>query len=204
MKIEIKAELTTRDTIRFLEIVQDGEVERRVQFEEFARTGSLGTVRFRSSGWFLVRAIADNPKTFRFASTAPFYVEVGDAKRRVSKPSARFFLEWVRERAGRVKLDDPEQRREVLQVPHGGREVLAGDGQQGERGLAGRQCWIGGFGSFCCRFSPLCAHHFCAVFPGISALCRAGKSRTAEFFFSSDVSSVATPACCDPGEFELQ
>ena len=68
-----------------------------------------------TSGWFLVRAVAENPKTFRFASTAPFYVEVGDAKRRVSKSAAKFFLEWVKERAARVKLlEDGKQRAEVL------------------------------------------------------------------------------------------
>ena len=114
VKVELKGELTTRDTIRFLEVIKDGEVESRVSVEDFARTGSLGTLTFKTSGWFLVRAIADNPKTFRFASTAPFYVEVGDAKRRVSKASAKFFLAWVKERAGRVKLDDADQRREVL------------------------------------------------------------------------------------------
>jgi len=71
-------------------------------------------VTFKSSGWFLVRVIADNPKTFRFASTAPFYVEVGEEKRRISKTSARFFRDWVHERAGRIKLDDAKQREEVL------------------------------------------------------------------------------------------
>jgi hypothetical protein len=110
----VKADLTTRDTIRLLEVVKDGRVERKVPFEEFTRTGTLGTIRFDASGWFLVRAIADNPKTFRFASTAPYYVEVGEAKRRVSRASVKFFLEWARERAGRVRVDDPEHRREVL------------------------------------------------------------------------------------------
>jgi hypothetical protein len=112
VKVELKGELTTRDTIRFVEIIKDGEVARRVKVEEFARTGSLGTLTFKTSGWFLVRAVAENPKTFRFASTAPFYVEVG-AKRRVSKSAAKFFLDWVKERAARVKLADAE-RREVL------------------------------------------------------------------------------------------
>ena len=40
--------------------------------------------------------------------------EVGDSKRRVSKAAVKFFLEWVKERAARVKLDDAEQRGEVL------------------------------------------------------------------------------------------
>ena len=72
---------------------------------------------FKSSGWFLVRAIADHPQTFRFASTAPWYVEVGDSRRRVSRGSARFFLEWTEERMKRVKVDDPDRREEVLE-PH--------------------------------------------------------------------------------------
>jgi hypothetical protein len=114
LNIEVKATLTTRDKVRFVELIKDGEVERKVPADEVARTGSLGTVRFRSSGWFLVRVITDNPKTFRFASTAPYHVEVGESTRRVSAASAKFFLQWVRERAGRVKVDDPAQRAEVL------------------------------------------------------------------------------------------
>jgi hypothetical protein len=114
VEVELRGEFTTRDTIRFLEVIKDGEVEQRVSALDFARTGSLGTLTFKTSGWFLVRAVAENPRTFRFASTAPFYVEVGDAKRRVSKSAARFFLEWVKERAERVKLDDAQQRGEVL------------------------------------------------------------------------------------------
>jgi hypothetical protein len=114
VNLELKGELVTRDKIRFVEIVRDGEVKKRVSAEEFARTGKLGVLTFEASGWFLVRAVAENEKTFRFASTAPFYVEVGDAKRRVSKSAVKFFLAWVKERAARVKLDDAEQRREVL------------------------------------------------------------------------------------------
>jgi hypothetical protein len=114
VSVVVKAALTSRDPVRFLEIIKNGEVERRVPFQDWSKTGTLGTLRFRESGWFLVRVIAENPKTFRFASTAPYYVEVGEAKRRVSKASAEFFLAWVRERAQRVKVDDAGQRAEVL------------------------------------------------------------------------------------------
>jgi hypothetical protein len=114
VSLEVKATLSSRDPVRFLEIVKNGEVVRRVPFEDWSKTGTLGTVRFEESGWFLVRVIADNPKTFRFASTAPYYVEVGEAKRRVSKASAEFFLDWVRERAKQVKVDDGGQREDVL------------------------------------------------------------------------------------------
>src|SRR4029077_17319334 len=77
--------------------------------------GPLGELTFTESGWFLVRAIADTPTTFRFASTAPFYVESGREKHRISKSSAQFLLDWANERIERVKLDDPGQRREVLE-----------------------------------------------------------------------------------------
>jgi hypothetical protein len=114
IKVDLKAELTTQDPLRFVEIIKNGRVEHRVSIDDVLKTGSLGAVNFKESGWFLVRAIADNPKTFRFTSTAPFYVEIGEVKNRISKVSARFFLDWTRERMARVKLGDPGQRREIL------------------------------------------------------------------------------------------
>src|SRR5262249_23664099 len=84
LNLTIKAALTTRDPIRSLEIIKDGQVERQVSFEEWSKTGSLGALTFKKSGWFLIRVIADNNKTFRFASTAPYYVEIGETRRRIS------------------------------------------------------------------------------------------------------------------------
>src|SRR5262249_22268954 len=64
IKINLKAALTTSDTIKYLEIVKDGEVQRKVAFADWKKSGSLGELIFQESGWFLVRAIADNKKTF--------------------------------------------------------------------------------------------------------------------------------------------
>jgi hypothetical protein len=114
LTVTLKARLTTRDPVRHVEVVQNGQVVWRVPAEDVLRTGSLGRLTFRASGWFLVRAVADVPHTFRFASTAPYYVELGPAKRRVSKAAAEFFRDWVRERMKRVKLTDAAQREEVL------------------------------------------------------------------------------------------
>jgi hypothetical protein len=113
--IEIKAALTTRDPISFLEIIKNGQVERKVKVPDGSPAIDLGQLHFKERGWFLVRAIADNPKTFPFASTAPFYVEIGPQKSRISKASAQFFLDWTRERMKRIKIDDPNQSQEVLQ-----------------------------------------------------------------------------------------
>jgi hypothetical protein len=114
LKLDLKADLATQDPIRFVEVIRNGEVERRVLFQDVMKTGSLGVLEFKESGWFLVRAIADNKKTFRFASTAPFYVEIGANKQRISKAAAAFFLAWARERMGRIQLNDETERREVL------------------------------------------------------------------------------------------
>jgi hypothetical protein len=114
LEIEIEAALATRDPIPVIEIIKNGRVERAVPFAEWKRTGTLGKLKFTESGWFLVRAIADYPRTFRFASTAPFYVEIGERPRRISRESAQFFLDWARERIGRVKLENEAQSQEVL------------------------------------------------------------------------------------------
>jgi hypothetical protein len=114
LDLEVNVTLSAGEPIRRLEIVKNGRVERAVSFEEWSKNRTLGTLSFQASGWFLVRALGDNPKTFRFASTGPYYVEVGETKRRISKASAQFFLDWVRERAGRVDVPDPAQRRDVL------------------------------------------------------------------------------------------
>jgi hypothetical protein len=115
LEIKLEAVLDSRDPVSSIEIIQNGRVVRTIPSAEWKRTGSLGTIRFNESGWFLVRAMADLPGTFRFASTGPFYVEIGPAVRRVSKASAQFFLDWVRERMKQIKLDDPSQQEEVLQ-----------------------------------------------------------------------------------------
>ncbi len=117
VSLQLEAALDSRDPIAFIEVIQNGRVVRKVSFPEWKQTGSLGTLKFDQSGWFLVRTIADVPRTFRFASTGPFYVEVGSPARRISKASAQFFLDWVRERLGQIKLTDPHQQEEVLQ-PH--------------------------------------------------------------------------------------
>jgi len=123
VKIEIRMELTTRDPVSAVEIVQNGHSLGPIPVKQLKvpgtrprYAGSLGTLGLRHSGWFLVRAIADVDHTFRFASSAPFYVEIAPTKRRVWRHSAQFFLDWVDERAKRVpfKLDDPEKLREVL------------------------------------------------------------------------------------------
>ena len=109
--------LSVRDRVDYLEIVKNGQVLHKVSLRDYAQAaGRLPTVTFQSSGWMLIRAVTANPTTYRFASTGPYYVEIGQ-RPRISRRAAEFFRDWVQERMGRIKLDDPEQRRRVMK-PH--------------------------------------------------------------------------------------
>ena len=102
-----------KESIRYLEIVQNGKVVQSVPIEQYAKTHKLPKVRFDRSGWFLLRAVTDVQKTYRFAMTGPYYVEMGPQPR-ISKAAAQFFVDWVQQRAGQLKLDDPAQREQIL------------------------------------------------------------------------------------------
>ncbi len=114
--VTLDVSLTTLDDVPAVEIVRNGRVEQSIPPSQLSGSGDFPAVSFKQSGWFLVRAITDKANTFRFASTAPFYVEIGPAKRRISKQSVRFFLDWIDERIQRVpeKLNDPGRLAEVL------------------------------------------------------------------------------------------
>jgi hypothetical protein len=114
LSFTIDLSLSTRDKIEYLEIVKNGQVEQSIRLEQYAETGKLPPIVFEESGWFLLRVVCEHPKTYRFASTAPWYVEIGDQKQRISRASAEYFRDWVQERIGKIKLTDEKQRAEVM------------------------------------------------------------------------------------------
>ncbi len=101
----LQGAIHSREPIAAVEMVHNGRVE---------RIALPSTVTLDESGWFFVRAVADVKHTYRFASTGPFYVEIGDTPRPVRRDSAQFFLDWTRERAAALKLSDPAKREHVM------------------------------------------------------------------------------------------
>ena len=102
--------LSTRERIRYLEVVKNGRSEFEANLDEFKSSGGkLPPLKFTESGWFLVRAVTENAQTYRYASTGAYYVEIG-YQPRISRRSAQFFLDWTNKRAGEiaeaVKNDD--------------------------------------------------------------------------------------------------
>jgi hypothetical protein len=125
LDFEIGMTISIRDPVSYVEIIKDGQVAHAVRFEEYAKSGTLPPLSFEQSGWFLVRAVTDVGKTYRFAMTAPYYVEIGE-RPRISKKAAQFFLDWVYERAKQIKIDNPDERKEVMDLHRQARDFWRG------------------------------------------------------------------------------
>ena len=77
----------------------------------------------------------DVPQTYRYAMTAPYYVEF-DYQPRISKQAAQFFLDWVYQRARQIAIDNPKEQAAPgpgLSPPGAG--LLAGAVVEGQRGV---------------------------------------------------------------------
>ncbi len=114
ISLVVDLKLSLRDRVDYLEIVKNGKVVHEVRLDELRdRNGTLPPVEFTESGWMLIRAVTAQSKTFRFASTGPYYVEIG-GKQHISRESAQFFLDWVNERIAQIKLPDSAKQAEVM------------------------------------------------------------------------------------------
>lgn len=112
--LQIALNLSTREKIEYLEVVKNGKVEHEVRLDQWAAAGGkLPDIKFDKSGWMLIRAVTNNPDAYRFASTAPYYVEIG-YKPRISLKSSQFMLDWVVERAKQLKFESPDEREPVI------------------------------------------------------------------------------------------
>ena len=114
IKLTLDARLDSRDPITSIELVRNGIVE-RISLPEAVGGGIIPipwdrrpSFTIDRSGWFLVRAVADVTNTFRFASTAPWYVEIAGRPPTVPRESAQFFVDWCRQRT-----DTLEKRAEL-------------------------------------------------------------------------------------------
>ena len=117
-EIELQISLTSNDPISHVEVIHNGRIVNRIPCTSEVDQSLATTLKVSEPGWFLVRAIADVDSTFRFASTAPWYVEDQRGQRRVSRTSAQFFLDWVDERIERVykHVTNADDLRAVLET----------------------------------------------------------------------------------------
>jgi hypothetical protein len=111
------------DPLEAIEVVRDGLVVERIAGKDVRERVRPRSLSFAASGWFLVRAIAAVPATFRFASTAPFYVEIGSSRSTIHRDDVEFFMRWIDDRIAALEQDnqghlrDPQKKEQVL-APH--------------------------------------------------------------------------------------
>lgn len=106
LQVQLAGRLDSRDPIAAVELVRNGRIE-RIELPAL--------VSIHESGWFLVRAVADVKDTYRFASTAPWYVEIGGKAAPSQRESAQFFLGWTAERIAQIEqIADAQKREDVL------------------------------------------------------------------------------------------
>jgi hypothetical protein len=116
LAVRLAIDLTTRDRIEALEVIYNGRIVERLACADTVHQQLRATVMLDQPGWFLIRAVAEVSETFRFASTAPWYVGPAGAPVPIRRSSAQFFLDWVEERIARVKqnVTEPAELAAVL------------------------------------------------------------------------------------------
>lgn len=114
LNIDIRSALFSRDTIESIEIIKDGKIYATLSPDNIRDGNIITSVQFNRSGWFLLRVICKKYDTFRFASTAPYYVEIGKNKKLISRSSVQYFLDWAKLRLSKVDIKDPDQKQHAL------------------------------------------------------------------------------------------
>lgn len=117
LTVKLDIEVTSNDRISRIEIIQNGRITKSIPCSNALDQKFDTQIEVREPGWILVRAMTNVAETFRFASTAPWYIESPNTTHRISKRSAEFFLDWVNERITKVNsnLTDQEELTSVLE-----------------------------------------------------------------------------------------
>jgi hypothetical protein len=114
--VTLNVQLDSFDPVETVEIIRNGKIVETLKVADEQGLSIETTLTVAEPGWFLARAVAEVPETFRFASTGPFYVEDPAGKGRISRGAAAFFVAWVRDRMTQLNLEDPDQRDEVMRA----------------------------------------------------------------------------------------
>src|SRR5690606_33827905 len=65
-RVSLDLTLTTTDDVPELEVISNGQVVMTIPCEQQLSQQLTAEFTVTESGWFLARAVADNPRTFRF------------------------------------------------------------------------------------------------------------------------------------------
>lgn len=102
IELDIALTLTVADPVEYLEVVYNGGTLYRARLDEYARQGGkIPPQTVNESGWLLIRVVTERDHTYRIASTAPYYIEIGEQPR-ISARAVTFFQSWLEKSAEQI------------------------------------------------------------------------------------------------------
>lgn len=102
IELDIALTLTVADPVEYLEVVFNGATLYRARLDEYARQGGkIPPQTVRESGWLLIRVVTERDQTYRIASTAPYYVEIG-GQPRISAQAVAFWESCLAQAAQQI------------------------------------------------------------------------------------------------------
>ncbi|MEM6688555.1 MAG: hypothetical protein AAF664_03955 [Planctomycetota bacterium] len=93
------ADLSTRDEVEYLEILQNGQSFYKARLDEFAEAGGvLPNLPADKSGWITMRVLTTHAPHRRYATTAAWYVDAGESSfSLVQQASLEVLTNWLAE-----------------------------------------------------------------------------------------------------------
>jgi hypothetical protein len=116
LEVDVAMNMAIREKVSYVQLIHNGRVALNVRLEDWAKNGHFPPLRVEGSGWFLVRVATDVAETYRFAASAPWYVETEGGKPFISRKSVQFFLDMLNERAGEAERLAGSERESVAAI----------------------------------------------------------------------------------------
>jgi hypothetical protein len=118
LPLDLDVQVHSNERVAGVELVHNAKVISQGRLDDDGHV-RFDSVQLGDGGWFLIRARSVEPRTFQFASTAPFYLEVAGAEQRISRSAAAFFEGWVSERIAQLRNGGAGQPRlDEMLAPH--------------------------------------------------------------------------------------
>ncbi len=102
--LEIDLKLAVRDRVEYLDVIHNHRTLYQARLEQHMEKGRFPDLEITESGWLLIRVVTEHDKSYRLATTAPFYFEF-DSKPRISRKAVEFFQTWLENSASEIGKD---------------------------------------------------------------------------------------------------
>lgn len=95
LQLDVSLTLTVSDPVEYLDVIFNGQQLYQARLDEYAKQGGrIPALLVEESGWLVIRVITERAHTYRFATTAPYYIEIG-GQPRISAAAVKFFQTWL-------------------------------------------------------------------------------------------------------------